>query len=85
MNKTSTKRKELIDKLRGDILCGYLKAGDRIPTVRKLMGDFDLSQGSVTRSINVLCEQGMISKKAGSGVYVKKSGLKHQGNRNLFS
>jgi len=70
MKTSSTKIKELLDKLRGDILCGYLKAGDRLPTVRQLMDDFDLSQGSVTRSINVLCEQRLVSKKAGSGVYV---------------
>lgn len=70
MIKPSVKIANLIDKLRGDILCGYLKPGDRLPTVRQLMTDFNLSQGSVTRSINVLSEQGLVSKKAGSGVYV---------------
>jgi DNA-binding transcriptional regulator YhcF (GntR family) len=70
MNKVSKKINELIDKLRGDILCGYLKSGDRLPTIRQLMDDFNLSQGSVSRSINILCEQGLVYKKAGSGVYV---------------
>ena len=85
MTKASTRIKELLDKLRGDILCGYLKSGDRLPTVRQLMDDFNLSQGSVTRSINVLCEEGMIYKKAGSGVYVNNisSNPKHVKNRTI--
>ncbi|MDD5727136.1 MAG: winged helix-turn-helix domain-containing protein [Victivallales bacterium] len=71
MNKASVKIKTLIDKLRGDIFCGNLKAGDKLPAIRKLMISFNLSQGSVTRGINVLCEQGLVVKKAGSGVYVR--------------
>lgn len=72
MKKTSVKIKELVNKLRGDIVRGYLQAGDSIPTFRQLMSDFNLSQGSVTRGINILCEQGLIYKKSGSGLYVNE-------------
>lgn len=47
--------------------------GDRLPTVRKLMRDFSLSQQVVQRAINDLKTEGLIDAHVGRGTFFTKS------------
>ncbi|MCZ7643919.1 MAG: GntR family transcriptional regulator [Planctomycetota bacterium] len=56
----------LLDDLRS------LHPGHKLPTVRQLMKRFGASQATIARALDELKRQGLISRKAGSGVYVER-------------
>lgn len=43
--------------------------GERVPTVRRLMQDFSLSQQNVERALKVLKEEGLIAAHVGRGTF----------------
>ncbi len=63
------------------IASGVLAPGAKVPSLRKLCQQFNLSLGTVRRSVDFLREKGQITIRPGSGAYVahKKSlfGKKH--------
>ncbi len=64
------KPSKLISFLEEKITIGVLSQGERIPSIRQLMNQFDLSYGSVMRGINYLEEIGLVDKQRGRGVFV---------------
>lgn len=49
---------------------GFLKAGDRLPTVRALEQQYRVSRNTVVHALSLLEQQGYVARKHGSGVYV---------------
>ena len=70
--KTADKLKLMISYLQEKITSGEFACGERLPTIRELMEKFDITYGTATRGINQLCEIGLVEKKPGNGIYVKR-------------
>lgn len=49
---------------------GYLKAGDRMPTVRELEKQYRVSRNTIVHALSLLEQQGYVTRKHGSGVYI---------------
>lgn len=58
-----------------EIKKGGFVGGDRLPTERRIMAQFDASRSTVRKALSRLVEDGYISRQAGSGSYVQPSGL----------
>ena len=65
-----TKYKTLIDTLKKDILSGRYSSR-RFPSIRALIRRFSVSKTTVQRAMDELFHQGIISRKQGSGTFVK--------------
>lgn len=68
MAKYSKIVKEIEDSIRG----GELKAFDRLPTVVELTEQYHVSRTTIEQALNELERRGLVSRRRGSGVYVKK-------------
>ena len=58
-------------KLKDDIQFMELSPGERMPTVEELHKLHGMSQGTVLKSLDLLQQEGLISKKRGTGITVK--------------
>lgn len=58
--------------IRGQILDGTHKPGDRLPGNRELAVTFGVSMGSVREAISMLSAEGLIQTRAGRGTYVAR-------------
>jgi DNA-binding LacI/PurR family transcriptional regulator len=71
--KTPDKASRMIDYLQENIHGGRIKQGARIPSLRQLKEQFDISLGTAKRGIDYLCHKGILESNQGSGTFVKKS------------
>ena len=60
----------LYGRLRGDILCGRLKAGEKLPSKRSLAADLGVSVVTVQTAYDQLLAEGYIYSRPRSGYYV---------------
>lgn len=60
-----------LDKLQGYLRSLSLRAteGEKLPTIRQLMGEFGLSQASVQRVLDTLRDEGLIVSQVGRGTF----------------
>ncbi len=65
---------QLVDWLRGDV--ASKSAGDRIDSEPKLAERFGVSRFTVTRAIEILVDEGLISRRQGLGSFVAAPALK---------
>lgn len=63
---------KIVSQIRGLILNGRLKAGDKLPPVPKLAKSFNVSRNSVREAIIVLTTMGLVEIKTGQGVFIKE-------------
>jgi len=63
---------QLIDVLRGALLCGEIQPGGRIPTESELSDQYKVSRITVRKAIEVLAEEGLVVKKQGRGTFAEK-------------
>ena len=61
----------LVQYLETRILAGTFRAGELLPSVRRLAGRFDLSYGTAYRTMEWLCTEGWLEKRLGDGFFVK--------------
>ncbi|MCF6174396.1 MAG: winged helix-turn-helix domain-containing protein [Victivallaceae bacterium] len=66
------KSRNMIRLLRERILAGSYSSGQRLPSIRMLMAEFSLSNGSVKKGIDYLAEQGLVETIHGSGTFIKR-------------
>lgn len=66
---------QIFNELRNAIENGNLKENERIPSVRKLCADLEVSKTTVENAYNLLCVQGYIVNMPQKGYFVEK-GLK---------
>ncbi|MGD1860484.1 MAG: PLP-dependent aminotransferase family protein [Leptolyngbyaceae cyanobacterium] len=66
---------QVADRLQSLIVEGTLKAGDRLPSVRKLRQQLSVSTSTVLEAYRLLEDRGMITARPQSGYYVKQTAL----------
>lgn len=60
-------------KIEEAIVLGHHKKGEKLPSERKLVEYFGVSRITIRRGLDELKREGIIEKKWGEGIYVKKS------------
>jgi GntR family transcriptional regulator/MocR family aminotransferase len=65
--------RQLYEGLRGTILAGSLKPGERLPASRTLAGELGVSRNTVTSAYDQLLAEGYLEGKIGSGTYVTRT------------
>lgn len=58
------------NKIKDDIDLGIWKIGQRLPSERDLADDFGVSRMTLRQAITLLVEEGVLTRKVGSGTYV---------------
>lgn len=74
------KARTMIRVLRERILSGEFSDGRRLPSIRQLMEEFAISNGSVKKGIDYLVKAGLVETVHGSGVFVRKRPTVNHGN-----
>ncbi len=66
---------EIAAYLKGLILKGQLKVGDRLPAERELADQLEVSRNSVREALHKLESTGLIESRQGGGTFVREAGL----------
>lgn len=61
---------QIVNQLKNAIVTGELRAGEALPSIRKLAGDLQVSVITTKRSYEELEKEGLIRSVAGKGFYV---------------
>ena len=64
---------QLMEQIRHAVETGALKAGDQLPTIRKMAEDLVMNPNTVVRAYRELQHEGLIQLKHGSGAFVSES------------
>ena len=64
---------QLMEQIKHAIETGALKAGDQLPTIRKLAEDLVMNPNTVVRAYRELQHEGVIELKHGSGAFISES------------
>lgn len=75
---TDSKSRNLVELLKKDILGDKYGAGRKLPSVRALMRRTGLSNTTVLHALDELARQGLISRRQGSGTFVRKNSAKRR-------
>ena len=62
---------QLVDIIRGDILSGRLKEGDKLLSENEMKQKYDVSSTTVRKCIDILKNDGLISRYQGVGTFIK--------------
>jgi len=65
------KYQQILEQMKGDILTGRYKVGEKLPSEAALVRKFATSRITVGRALRELRQLGLIERRAGSGSYVK--------------
>jgi GntR family transcriptional regulator len=65
---------QLMEQIKHAIETGALRAGDQLPTLRKMAEDFVMTPNTVARAYRELEHEGVIELKHGSGAFVLVAG-----------
>jgi len=63
---------QLMEQIKHAIETGALKAGDQLPTIRKLAEELVMNPNTVVRAYRELQHEGVIEVRHGSGAYVSE-------------
>lgn len=69
-NNTALRYMQVYLDLKDQIAGGDFQRGTQIPTEKELMSHYGISITTLRRAINILCQEGLLTKKQGSGTYV---------------
>lgn len=61
---------QIISQVKMDVLKGYIKPGDTLPSVRKLALQLSVTPGTVAKAYSELEHQGVIVTIRGKGAYI---------------
>ena len=62
--------RQLVDQVQGAIAAGRLKAGDQLPTIRKVAVDLAINPNTVSRSYRELEQSGAVETQHGTGCFI---------------
>ena len=62
--------RQLRDRVVAMILDGVLKAGDPLPSVRQVAGEFQINPITVSKAYQELVDEALVEKRRGLGMYV---------------
>lgn len=61
---------QIVNQLKNGIVCGELKAGEALPSIRALASELEVSVITTKRAYEELEKEGLIRSVAGKGFYV---------------
>ncbi len=61
---------QLVHQVRQSLLLGYLRAGDRLPTVKDVAGDLAINPNTVVKAYRQLEHEGLASGRPGRGTFI---------------
>jgi len=64
---------QLVERLKHSIATGAIKAGEQLPSVRKMAEDLLINPNTVVRAYRDLESEGIVELRHGSGVFVRDS------------
>lgn len=64
---------QLVDRLKHSIATGAIKAGEQLPSVRRMAEDLLINPNTVVRAYRDLESEGIVELRHGSGVFVCES------------
>ncbi len=64
---------QLVEHLKHSIEAGVIKAGEQLPSVRKMAEDLLINPNTVVRAYHDLESEGIVELRHGSGVFVRES------------
>ncbi|MBO3752919.1 GntR family transcriptional regulator [Streptosporangiaceae bacterium NEAU-GS5] len=76
--------RRIADRLRGQILSGEFRDGDRLPGENALMAEYGIARATARQALAVLINEGLAVPRRGSGVYVRLfRPIRRHGSRRL--
>lgn len=63
---------QIVEQMKYNVMKGYLKPGDMIPSVRKLAMDLQVTPGTVSKAYQELERQEIIETIRGKGTFIAK-------------
>jgi GntR family transcriptional regulator len=64
---------QLVERLKHAIASGTIRAGEQLPSVRKMAEDLVINPNTVVRAYRDLESEGIVELRHGSGVFVRES------------
>jgi GntR family transcriptional regulator len=64
---------QLVEQLKHAVATGVIRAGDQLPSVRRMAEDLLINPNTVVRAYRDLEAEGIVVLKHGSGVFVRES------------
>jgi GntR family transcriptional regulator len=61
---------QLVHQVRQSLLLGYLREGDRLPTVKELAGDLAINPNTVVKAYRQLEHEGLVGGRPGQGTFI---------------
>ena len=61
---------QLVQQVRQSLLLGYLRAGDRLPTVKDVAGDLAINPHTVVKAYRQLEHEGLAGGRPGQGTFI---------------
>jgi DNA-binding LacI/PurR family transcriptional regulator len=75
--------RKMVNYLQEQIYAGHFATGSKLPTIRELQKQFDLSYTSAKRGIDYLCKIGLVESRPRSGVYVLERPMQKSNSSNI--
>jgi GntR family transcriptional regulator len=64
---------QLVHQVRQSLLLGYLREGDRLPTVKEVAGDLAINPNTVVKAYRQLEHEGLAGGRPGQGTFITTS------------
>ena len=64
---------QLVHQVRQSLLLGYLREGDRLPTVKEVASDLAINPNTVVKAYRQLEHEGMAGGRPGQGTFITTS------------
>lgn len=61
---------QLVQQVRQSLLLGYLREGDRLPTVKEVAGDLVINPNTVVKAYRQLEHEGLAGGRPGQGTFI---------------
>jgi DNA-binding transcriptional regulator YhcF (GntR family) len=61
---------QLVHQVRQSLLLGYLRQGDRLPTVKEVAGDLAINPNTVVKAYRQLEHEGLAGGRPGQGTFI---------------
>jgi GntR family transcriptional regulator len=61
---------QLVHQVRQSLLLGYLRKGDRLPTVKEVAGDLAINPNTVVKAYRQLEHEGLAAGRPGQGTFI---------------
>ena len=61
---------QLVHQVRQSLLLGYLRSGDRLPTVKEVAGDLAINPNTVVKAYRQLEHEGLAGGRPGQGTFI---------------